>query len=445
MNRRRLLGGSATVVGLTIAIFGVGAVAGATGPGDAPAPVTAQAAAPAEVLSNATITQSVAAAQERLRQYPNDATTWASLGMLYTQQARLTADPSYYGKADGAFTRSLEAQPADNAAALTGQATLAAARHDFGRALKLTQQADAINAYGATNLGVMADALGELGRYPESFDALQRMVDLKPGVPSYTRVSYSYELRGDTQGATYALTRALEVAQSPADAAFVLQYLGELAFNSGDLPTAGRHFAEGLERDPDYVPLLAGQARVKAASGKTEEALQDWQAVTTRLPEPTYLIEYADLLTALGRTDQARAQYAVVDATIRLFQSQGADVDLELARYDADNGRPQEALKAAGDEIARRQSIHVQDAYAWALHSAGRDREALGWARKAQSLGMENALFSYHRGMIENALGMKAQARASLSEALAINPHFSPLDAPKAQAALKALGGPLPS
>lgn len=444
MNRRRLIGACATVAGLSLAILGVGAVAGATGDtAERTSAASARVDPPAEHLGNATTAQSVAAAQHRLRQFPKDAGTWASLGFLYTQQARLTADPSYYGKADGAFARSLRAQPQQNAAALTGQATLAAARHDFARALDLTRRADALNRFGSTNLGVMADALGELGRYPESFAALQRMVDLKPGVPSYTRVSYSYELRGDVDGARYALQRALEISQSPGDAAFALQYLGELAYNNGDLPAAARYFADGLRRDPSYVPLLAGRARVEAAKGNTAAALKDWQTVTTRLPQPTYLIEYADYLTSLGRKAEAQQQYAVVDATIALFRAQGANVDLELSLYDADNGRPQQALKSAAAEIARRQSIQVQDAYAWTLHAAGRDTEALAFARKAQSLGMHNALFAYHRGMIEKSLGMKAQARASLREALRINPYFSPLEAPRARAALASLGGPV--
>lgn len=445
MNRARLLAGSATVVGITVVMLGVGALAGGAGRGgNEPTSPVRGGSAPAEVISGADTGASITSIQKRLRQLPSDSSAWASLGFLYTQQARLTADPSYYGKAEGAFAQSLKVEPVGNSLALTGQATLAASRHDFAKALSLTRSADAIDRYGATNLGVMADALSELGRYPESFDALQRMVDLKPGVPSYTRVSYSYELRGDPKGAAYALERALQVAQSPADAAFALQYLGELAFNAGDLVTASRYFTQGLAKDPSYVPLLAGRARVEAASGHTADAIRDWQTVTNRLPQPTYLIEYADLLTSLGRTEQAAQQRAVIDATIRLFRSQGAIVDLELSLYDADNDRPQEALQSAAAEVARRRSIFVEDAYAWALHSAGRDAEALVHAHKAQRLGMRNALFAYHRGMIEKSLGLTAQARASLASALKTNPYFSPLGAPKAKAALAALGGPAP-
>lgn len=423
-------------------MLAAGAIAGGLASAPQQTPVVAGPVSVGANPSTADAARTITSLQNRLRKYPTDWTSWATLGYLYTQRARLTGDPSYYGKADGAFAQSLKVRPVANGAALTGQAALAAARHDFGRALVLTKQAEAINGYDSANLGVMTDALGELGRYDESFKTLQRMVDLKPGVPSYTRVSYSYELRGDLKGAKFGLDQALEIAQSPSDAAFALQYLGELAFNAGDLDTAGRRFAEGLARDPTYVPLLAGRARVEAAKGDNAAALRDWQTVTTRLPQPTYLIEYADLLTSLGRTADAAVQYTIVDATVRLFRAQGSNVDLELAIYNADHGRSGEALASAGSEIRRRQSMHVQDAYAWALHSAGRDAEALTYARRAQKLGMRNALFAYHRGIIEQSLGMKAQARASLNAALKINPYFSPLQAPKAKAALAALGQP---
>lgn len=441
-----MLAGSLSAAGVAVVVVAVGALAGGgqtAQPGTPTRASVQQVAPPGQVTNRADTTATLAALQQRLRQFPKDDGAWASLGFSYTQQARLTADPSYYGKADGAFARSLALKPKGNAPALTGQATLAAARHDFARALTLTQAADKLNAYGAANLGVMADALSELGRYPESFAALQRMVNLKPGVPSYTRISYSYELRGDLTGAKYALEQALEISQSPSDAAFALQYLGELAFNAGDLATARKRFAQGLARDPAYVPLLAGRARVEAAAGDTAAAVRDWQEVTSRLPQPTYLIEYADLLASLGRTAEATTQYRVVDATIGLFKAQGANVDLELALYDADHGRADAALTSAAAEISRRQSIHVEDAYAWALHAVGRDAEALTHARKAQKLGMRNALFDYHRGVIELALGMKAEARASLSRALRTNPYFSPLLAPRAKSVLTGLGGPV--
>jgi Flp pilus assembly protein TadD len=76
---------------------------------------------------------------------------------------------------------------------------------------------------------------------------------------------------------------------------------------------------------------------------------------------------------------------------------------------------------------------------AWALHTNGRDAEALEYADRAAALGWRNAAFGYHRGMILAALGRSAEAEAQLTDALAINPHFSPLHAPRARAALDQL------
>jgi regulator of sirC expression with transglutaminase-like and TPR domain len=75
----------------------------------------------------------------------------------------------------------------------------------------------------------------------------------------------------------------------------------------------------------------------------------------------------------------------------------------------------------------------VADALAWALHVAGRDAEALPYADQALKLGTRNAGLLYHRGAIRAALGDKAGAAADLSAALAQNPHFSVLHAPRAQ------------
>ena len=65
--------------------------------------------------------------------------------------------------------------------------------------------------------------------------------------------------------------------------------------------------------------------------------------------------------------------------------------------------------------------------------------EALALADQALRLGTPNALFHFHRGMIDQALGDTAAARQDLSRALAINPHFSTLHAPAATEALAGL------
>lgn len=435
---KRRLGIGALAVALCLTILFVAAVFGPTS--SSPEPLRAAAnTVDAPLASDATATASITRLQARLRRFPSDSGSWASLGALYVAQAKLTADPSYYPKADGAFVKSLAAKPKNNALALTGMATLAAARHDFAGAEKLALKSKRINPYGALNQGVLADALIEQGRYDDAERELQRMLDLKPGVPSLTRASYFFELHGRQKDAVAVLKRAASIAYAPSDVAYARYYLGELAFNAGDLNGAAKQYTAGTDQDPSYLPLLAGRAKVAAARGNTAAAVRDYQEVVNRLPQAQYLIEYGDLLSSLGRSEAAAKQYAVVKAEEKLFAAAGVNVDLEVALFDADHGRAAAALTAAKSEWDRRKSIQVEDGYAWALHVSGRDREALVHAKQAQRTGIKSALFSYHRGMIEASLGMKDQAVSSLRRALAINPHFSTLQAPIAKETLTKL------
>lgn len=383
----------------------------------------------------------VAALQERLARLPEDWNAWASLGSAYVAQAQRTADPTFYIRADEAFARSLRIRPADNAAALVGQGALAASRHDFAAALELGQEAQRLNPWSPTAQGVLVDALVELGRYDEAATELQRMVDLRPDVASFTRVSYYRELTGDLEGARLALEQAGRFAFSPEDSAFVELYLGELAFNSGDLGRARAHYEAGLDLVPGSPRLLVGRAKVEAAEGDIGAAVEAYQEATTRLPEPGYLIAYGELLESDGRHDEAQEQYAVVEGLEQLFDAAGANPDLELALFAADRGRPEQALQMAEREWSNRRSVHTEDAYAWALHVNGRHEEALEHALAAERLGGASASFAFHRGMIERSLGMTEEAEDSLARALAINPHFSPLHAPVAEAALADLRG----
>ena len=379
---------------------------------------------------------SVARAQQRLRDVPGDYVTWAELGLAYVQQARITADPSYYPKAQGAFEASRRVRRNDNALALVGLGALAAARHDFAGALAQGRRALAVDPYSAPAYGVVGDALVELGRYGEAYRAIQRMVDLRPDTSSYARASYTWELRGDLTRARQALELALEVAPSEDDAGFALYYLGELAWNAGDLTTAQARYDEGIRRAPDYLPLREGRAKVLAARGRTAEAVAVYRDLVTRIPQPAYVTEFGDLLAATGDRAGAEQQYALVRAEQQLLRAGGVDTDLELALFDADHGRAADALAAARKTYALRRGVFAEDALGWALHAAGRDAEALPHARAAQRLGTRSALLRYHLGAIELGLGHRAAARRDLTAALATNPYFSPRHAPAARAML---------
>jgi tetratricopeptide (TPR) repeat protein len=267
------------------------------------------------------------------------------------------------------------------------------------------------------------------------------MLDLKPGVSSFTRAAYEFELHGRVDDARHALERALTDAVDLGDVVFCRHLLGKLAFDNGDFATAQRHFDAGLRAVPDAASLLQGRAAVAAARGRTGEALAGFEELVSRQPNLDNLQEYALLLTSAGAPEPAARQYAVIERQQRLDAASGANTDLEASLVAVDRGNAAQALALAQAEWTRRQPVFVADAVAWALHLNGRDAEALTYADRAASTGWRSAAVSYHRGMILAGLGRQAEAVTALTEALRINPRFSAVGAPAARAALERLGG----
>lgn len=350
------------------------------------------------------LAQNVAALQNRLQRVPGDHSGWAQLGGSYVELARVTADPAYYAKAQGALDRSLQLKPSGNGAAMLGMGALANARHDFTAARDWATQALALQPDTAEVYGVLADALTQLGDDKGAGDAIQRMLDLKPSVAAFTRASYHFELHGQHAEARAALERALEATGAPDDVAFSRYHLGELYFSDGDLDKATASYNEGLRASPDDPALTQGRAKVAAARGKIDEALAGYQKVVERAPLPQYLAEYAKLLASAGRQADADRQYAVIAQQQRLLEAQGASDDLTASLIAADRGDKAEALRRAEAEWARRQSVFVADAMAWALHVNGRDAEAFPYADKAVALGWRNPDVVQHRAAIIAAL-----------------------------------------
>ncbi|SEO98709.1 tetratricopeptide repeat protein [Amycolatopsis saalfeldensis] len=430
---RRVLAVVVLVAGAVALVVSVSA--GASAPAVAPV-ASVPAAHPPDTLAH-----SISVAQDKLRRTPQDPLTWAQLGSAYVEQARITADPAYYPKAQGALEKSLAQQPQGNGPALIGMGALANARHDFAGAKTWGERAAAVLPDTAEVYGVLADAFTQLGDADAATDAIQRMLDHKPGVSSFTRASYDFELHGRVDDARQALQRALADSTSSSDIAFCRYYLGELAFNSGQVDEASAEYEQGLAADPQNVALLEGRAKVAAATGRVDDALAGYRDVVTRVPLPQYLQEYAELLLSAGRQAEANQQFAVLDGQQRLFAAAGVTDDLTASSIAADRGDRAGALSHAQAEWGRRQNVLAADALGWALHLNGRDPEALTYLDRAGALGWRNATFAYHRGTVLAALGRHAEAVTALSEALATNPHFSPLAAPGARTALDRLKG----
>lgn len=370
--------------------------------------------------------ESLPSLQQRVEADPTDVKGWQALGTAYVRRAAEIGDPSFYDLADRAFDQADQLSPGE-AETLLGRGSLALALHRFPEALDLGRQVVSALPASADALAVLVDAQVEMGHYDEAEQSLQRMLDLRPGLPALARASYLRELHGDLPGAVEAMIRAEAAGSSPFATANVATLLGDLHFVRGDLAAAGEAYDRALRASPDTVGAEVGRARVRAAEGDVEEAVDLLRAVVDRFPAPEAVILLGDLQARLGRMADAAESYSLVDAIAALQQEAGQVVDLEMAVFEADRGddpgRALELARRAYDE--RPDAVYPADALAWALLRSGDARAAVAPMEQALRLGSTDPLVRFHAAEVFHALGDTERARAELQRALAGTSWFS--------------------
>jgi len=371
--------------------------------------------------------------QTALRVNPDDVRSWALLGLVYQQRARETGDPAYYTKSEGALRRAL-ALERENATAISGLASLALSRHRFREALVLARRAQGLSPQTARNYGAIGDALVELGRYREAFQAFDTMARLKPSLSAYARVSYARELLGRPGAAITAMMLAVESAGGAEPAAWANVQLGKIHFNTGDYAEAARSYRIALAYFPGYAYALDALAQAEAAQGRPRQAIVLERRAVDATPLPQYVALLGDLESAIGRERAAARQHALIGAIRRLLEANGVKTDLEVALFQADHAIDlPSALRRARAAHRDRPSLGGNDVIAWTLYRNGRCAEALPYSTQALRLGTLDALKFFHRGMIERCLGNRAESRKWLVRALDLSPRFSVLWGPVAR------------
>jgi tetratricopeptide (TPR) repeat protein len=379
--------------------------------------------------------------QERVQSDPADFLSYASLGHTYLRLARESGDLTAYDRADAAFRRVLELRPGDFSG-LAGRALVLNAQHQFAASLRLSEQLYRDNPEAPELLYAIGDSYLELGNYHEAEESYRNLRNQAAGTPLYSREARLAELRGQTAEALRLMEQAarveLEASITGRERAWYEFRLGEMHFNAGHLQDASRRLEACLAINPRYPLALAYLAKVRAAQGQNDEALDLYRRAVGAGANLAVLADRGDLAARVGNDFLAQLNYDQLEKT-----AAGKPVyDRELALYYADHDRNlPRAVELAERDLTARQDVYAHDTLAWALCKNKRFAEAAREMDKALKLGTQDAGLFYHAGMIQHGLGDVNRARAYLEQALALNPHFSLRQAAVARQTLAELGG----
>lgn len=378
--------------------------------------------------------------QQSLAKNSQNAEAWAILGSAFLQRVRENADPANYGRAEQALQKALALDP-NNFHAISGMGGLTLARHQFRDAVTWGERGVVLNPYNAGIYGVLGDAHLELGEYDAAFDNFQKMVNTRPDLSSYARVSYARELMGDRAAAITNMKDAVTAGGAGTEArSWALVQLGNLYFDSGDFTTAHDTYQAALQNWNDYPLARGGLAKVAAAQGDYPQAIETYTRLLQTIPLPEFVIALGDVYAASGDTANAQKQYALVGAMEQLFQANGVDTDAELALFNADHQIDlDKTLVLAKDAYSRRSGIIVADTVAWTYYQTGDYENARKMMEQALHLNTQSALMFFHAGMIYQKLDDTTRARDYLEKAIQLNPRFSIRYADVAQSTLNEL------
>jgi tetratricopeptide (TPR) repeat protein len=364
-------------------------------------------------------------ARAAVRAAPGSADARALLGDAYVTKARATGDPSLYARADRVLSGALRRDPR-NVAALVGAGTLAGLRHDFREQLRLGLEAKRVAPALARPYTVIADAQIELGMYRDAAGSIQRLVNIKPGLPAYARVSYYRELTGDPAGAVRAMRFAASAGGAPQSLAYVQALTGNLELARGRVAAARDAYMASLRTVPDFSDALEGLARVDAARGDPRRSAARLRRLAPSQPPARALAFLAELELGAGQDRAARRHLRAAAAKFERDRAGGGLPDAESVLFEANHGQSGRAVRLGRRVWREKPSIRSADALGWALTRAGRPREGLVWTRRALRTGSLDPMFRLHAGVATARAGRGREAAKQFALALKGEAALSP-------------------
>lgn len=365
-----------------------------------------------------------------IRTNQQDSTALLGLATIFVQEARITGNYAYYDMAALKYTNDVLKMDSLNFPALTLKSLLYLSQHHFADGLVIAEKAKNVNPYNAYVYGLLVDGNVEMGNYDSAVANAQRMVDIRPDIRSYSRISYLREIYGDYKGAIDAMALAVG-AGVPGDEATEWSriQLGHLFENTGDVKSAEQQYTDALAERPGYAYALAGLARIATLNKDYNKAVSYYTQAIAAVSDFSFKEGLADVYRLNNEKQKADAlENEVIKEMSEQAQNGnnneniGHYVDRELAYAFIKTNDYDKALEHAMLEYNRRPAnIDVNEALAWAYYAKGDYANALPFIKTALKTGSKNPTLLCRAGLIFAKNGDTNSAKINLEAALKTN------------------------
>ncbi|SES73738.1 tetratricopeptide repeat protein [Oceanicella actignis] len=317
-------------------------------------------------------------------------------------------------------------------------------RRDFGAALQLAERLEQIAPGDDAAARIRAAALIGQRRVDEAMSLLAAAARADdPSIETMASLVRGHLAAGEPEKAEAYLREHLQ--KNPNDARAMI-LLGSVQLARGDAAAAEAAFREAVRADPKLADGYANLARMRLAAGDEEGAEQVLRegieaGVENDLP---LRLALALRLDSTGRTDEAIAQYEALYARHPDAAIVANNYASLLAEHRADDPQALARAYAIAKRFQNARQPHLQDTYGWIMHLRGDDAAAEAPLRAAAAALPNNALVRYHAGVVLARLGRADEARAHLEAALELSKKSPFGREDEARALLAQLDAPAP-
>jgi tetratricopeptide (TPR) repeat protein len=372
------------------------------------------------------------ALEARAKQNPQDHAAWNRIADARLALAISSGDLANLERAEQAVVQSLKAVAAEsNWSALLLRTRIELALHRFQEARQSAEYLGRLNPESADALGLLGDALFNLGEDAAAEASWLKMAGRDPAnlFLIEPRLAQLALFRGRNSEAAARYRRILEAGRDAEDdaGAWANVQLGALAFRSGDWAKAGEYYDAALNARPQYYPALDHQAELRGAEGRFDEAVALYTSLIERTRRPELMQALGDLYLSSGKKEAAASWHnKALSAYFVSVEKGEAPCFHHLAILYSDSlNEPENAVEWARRDLTFRHTISAYDTLAWALYKTGSVGEARDVILRVLSLNPSDPGILYHAGTILMRVGDLSAGRLKLQEAFAVNPRYN--------------------